>query len=85
MKIDVQFDSNLERLFAAIAALLVFVAVFTAGTVLAPSTANAEWDSAGSFGDSYYLRSISESLDRSSDIFYDISLTLDALESKLSF
>jgi hypothetical protein len=85
MRIDVQFDSNLERFFATLVALLVFAAIFLAGNVVAPSNAHAEWDSEGSFGDSYYLRSMSESLDRSSDIFYDISSTLDALESKLSF
>ncbi len=85
MNIDVHFDNNLERLFAALAALLVFVTVFFAGSVLCPSVAEAEWDSAGSFGDSYYLRSMSESLDRNSDIFYDISSTLDALNNKLSF
>ena len=85
MKIDVHFENNLESLFAALAALLVFVTVFFAGSVLCPPAVDAEWDSEGSFGDSYYLRSMSESLDRSSDIFYDISATLDALNNKLSF
>jgi hypothetical protein len=85
MRIDVRFDSNLERFLTVFVLILVFAAVFLAGSAIAPSPARAEWDSEASFGDSYYLRSISESLDRSSDIFYDIYTTLDALENKLDF
>ena len=85
MRIDIRFDNGIERFFAVFITLLVFSAVFFAGSVLAPSEAHAEWNSEGSFGDSYYLRNISETLDRNSDIFYDIYTTLDALESKLDF
>ena len=85
MKIDVQFDNNLERYVAIIVTLLIFGGVFIAGAVIVPSSAHAEWDADGSFGDSYYLRSISESLERNTDIFYDISSTLDDLNCKLAF
>jgi hypothetical protein len=85
MRIDIRFDNGAERLMALLVVLLVLSAVFFAGSVLSPTEARAEWNSEGSFGDSYYLRNISETLDHNSDIFYDIYLTLDALESKLNF
>jgi hypothetical protein len=85
MKIDVQFDNNIERYFAIIISILIFGGVFVAGAVIVPSSVHAEWDADGSYGDSYYLRSISETLERNSNIFYDISSTLDELNCKLAF
>ena len=85
MRIDIRFDNSIERFFAVFITMLVLSAVFLAGSVLAPTDAQAEWNSEGSFGDSYYLQNISETLERNSDIFYDIYTTLDALESKLDF
>jgi hypothetical protein len=85
MRIDISFDNGTERFMVLFVALLVLAAVFFAGSAVVPSEAHAEWNSESSFGDSYYLRSMAETLDRDSGIFYDIYTTLDALENKLYF
>jgi hypothetical protein len=80
MRIDVSFDNGFEKGLTVLVVTAALAAVFLVGYLISPGAAYAEWDSASSFGDSYYLRQIADNVDDVSGELYDISNTLSNIE-----
>ncbi len=83
MKVDVSFENGFEKAFVAGIVLVAMAAMFLVGYLISPGAAYAEWDSSSGFGDSYYLKEISDNIEDVSDELSGISGTLSDIERAL--
>ncbi len=83
MKVEIRFESGFEKVLALAAVAAALAAVFLVGYLISPGAAYAEWDSSGSFGDSYYLRQIADNIDDATSELSDIAGTLSEIEREM--
>lgn len=83
MKMELRFDSGFEKALAVGVIFAAMAAAVLAGYLMSPKAAYAEWDSSGSFGDSYYLREIADNIDEAAGELSEISRTLSNIESSM--
>lgn len=80
MRISVDFQGTFDRAVFIAALVMLLGSAFLLGRLTAPTPALAEWDSSGSFGDSYYLEQTASAVESCADRLSEISRTLEDIE-----